>query len=629
MAEPPPEEPVAGRFVELCVAGSGGMGTVYRARDTETDRSVALKILSATTGDHLRFSLESSILQRLTHPGIVGYVAHGETSSEVPYLAMEWLEGITLADRLEQGALPVREAVLLGVRVADALAMAHAHGVIHRDLKPSNLFLCDGRADQVKVLDFGVARLRENPRELTITNQIVGTPGYMAPEQARGIRELDARVDLFALGCVLHRAISGEPAFDGPDVLSVLAKLVMHRPPGVGELADGVPEELERLVLCLLEKSPGSRPANAEAVRDELLRISDLLESAGPILRRKPASPNEEPTLNCVVLARPENVDENATVSQNVFDDVERAGGRLQRLANGALLVDVEPGSSPEEQASHAAECARVLGNAFQGASIAIASGITERLEGGSNGGVFDAASQLLGQAHGNTIRLEKPELDSSHEGERTLHRHLLRALRELDLPLELAETMAAPTPRPEPSSSAALAATLPAMPRRSPGRSWILGVVALIAVAVTLVFAFTRPRTPETAAIPPPAPLLTAAPTASVLPRIPVEIRTVKVVIAPRTARVSVDGKQRELVDGELSLSGEAGTAFEVAVTSAGKTKKERVIIGKDGVASTTRIELLSTQKLDKSAASEAKAPATPTVAVPATGSVPTRETW
>jgi serine/threonine protein kinase len=629
MAEPPPEEPVAGRFVELHEAGSGGMGTVYRARDTQTDRSVALKILSAATGDHLRFSLESDILQRLSHVGIVGYVAHGETSSQVPYLAMEWLEGTTLAERLVEGPLTVREAVLLGARVADALALAHANGVIHRDLKPSNLFLCDGRADQVKVLDFGVARLRENPRELTLTNQIVGTPGYMAPEQARGIRELDARVDLFALGCVLHRAISGEPAFDGPDVLSVLAKLVLHRPPGVGEIADGVPEELERLVLCLLEKSPRERPLNAEAVRDELLRISDLLERAGPILRRKPASPSEEPTLNCVVLARPENVDENATVSQNVFDDVERAGGHLQRLANGALLVDVEPGSSPEEQASRAAQCAHVLGNAFQGASIAIASGITERLERTSNGEVFDAASQLLGQAHGNTVRVKRPGLDSSHEGERTLHRHLLRALRELDLPLELAETMAAPTPRPEPSSSAALAATLPASARRSSGRSWLFGVVALVAVAITLVFAFTRPQNPEPAVVSPPAPLPTIVPSTTAAPVPPVPLREVKLAIVPRSARVTVDGEPRALVDGELSLRGEAGAAFEVVVASGGKTKRERVIIGRDGVASTTRIELFSSPKPDKSVATETKAPATPTVSVTATGSVPTRETW
>jgi serine/threonine protein kinase len=625
MAEPPPEEPVAGRFVELEEAGSGGMGTVYRARDTETDQTVALKILSATTGDHQRFSLESSILSRLSHVGIVGWVAQGETASGVPYLAMEWLDGITLAERLEQGPLTVREAVLLGARVADALAVAHANGVIHRDLKPSNLFLCDGRADQVKVLDFGVARLRENPRELTITNQIVGTPGYMAPEQARGIRELDARVDLFALGCVLHRAISGEPAFDGPDVLSVLAKLVMHRPPGVGELADGVPDELESLVLCLLEKSPGSRPANAETVRSELLRISELLERASPILRRKRASTNEEPTLNCVVLARPENVDEKATVSQNVFDDVARAGGRLQRLANGALLVDVEPGSSPEEQASRAARCAQVLGNAFDGASIAIASGITERLERTSNGEVFDAASQLLGKAHGSTVRVKTPELASSHEGERTLHRHLLRALRELELPLELAETMAAPTPRPEPSSSAALAATLPASPRRAAGRSWMLGALALVAVAITLVFALTRPRAPETAAAPAPTPLPTILPSASIVPAPPAPLNEVKLTILPRSAQVTVDGKPRALVDGELSLSGEAGAAFDVVVTSGSKTKRERVIIGRDGIASTTRIELPSTQKVDKSPVTETKPSASPA----ATGSVPIRETW
>src|SRR5262245_19789194 len=125
MAEPLPEEPVVGRFVELRVAGSGGMGTVYRARDLESGRSVALKILSATTGDHLRFSLESSILAKLSHPGIVGYVAHGETSAGVPFLAMEWLDGMTLADRLERAAMPVADAVRMGARVADALSVAH------------------------------------------------------------------------------------------------------------------------------------------------------------------------------------------------------------------------------------------------------------------------------------------------------------------------------------------------------------------------------------------------------------------------------------------------------------------------------------------------------------------------
>ena len=281
-----PEELVDGRFEILAEAGTGGMGTVYRARDRQRDTIVALKVLSSAGGDVERFAVETKILAQLSHPGIVAYVAHGTTESGEPYLAMEWLEGESLSRRLERGPMSLEDVLVLGRAVADALATAHASGVIHRDIKPSNLFLCGGDAARVKVLDFGVARLRDRDRELTRTGQIIGTPGYMAPEQARGRREDDVRADLFSLGCVLFRCLSGKPPFQGGDVLSVLTQLALHVPPSVGRIVPGVPLALDRLVSRLMAKSPADRPSTAEAVRDEL----DTIDADGEPIDRAPRS---------------------------------------------------------------------------------------------------------------------------------------------------------------------------------------------------------------------------------------------------------------------------------------------------------------------------------------------------
>ncbi|HEU0033475.1 MAG TPA: protein kinase [Kofleriaceae bacterium] len=273
----PDEATFGGRFDLQGQAGSGGMGLVYEAIDRDSGRRVAIKVITGlpSPDDHARFASEAEALERLDHPAIVDYVTHGETSRGEPYIAMEWLVGESLQMRLAHGALPVAEAVVMAERIADALAHAHAHGIVHRDLKPSNIFLVDGKPEQAHLIDFGVAKLAD--RDLTNTGQMIGTPGYMAPEQVRGEKTVDRRADLFALGCVLYRALAGRAPFEGAEVMEVLARLLLEHPPAITELVPDVPPRLAHLIGSLLAKDPASRLGDAAIARDELVAIGEAL----------------------------------------------------------------------------------------------------------------------------------------------------------------------------------------------------------------------------------------------------------------------------------------------------------------------------------------------------------------
>ena len=180
---------IAERFELEELAESGGMGSVYRARDRLTGNRVAVKLLAKANQRWAeRFRREALALAELAHPAIVRYVAHGLTPTGEPYLAMEWLSGEPLSARLRRGRLSLPEACDLGIRISDALTFAHAAGVIHRDLKPANVFLVDGDCRGATLLDFGVARMRTLHSDTTRTGDRVGTPRYMAPEQVRATR---------------------------------------------------------------------------------------------------------------------------------------------------------------------------------------------------------------------------------------------------------------------------------------------------------------------------------------------------------------------------------------------------------------------------------------------------------
>jgi eukaryotic-like serine/threonine-protein kinase len=269
-----PGDVVGDRFELEAVAGRGGMGEVFRARDRRTSALVALKVLRNEEKTPIeRFAREARMLASLRHPAIVAYVDHGTTDG-ARWIAMEWLDGEPLSARLARGPLSTSEARAVVERVAEALAVAHPLGIVHRDIKPSNIFLVAGDLDRAKVLDFGVARPLGDAL-VTATGVLVGTPAYMAPEQARRGRDVDARSDVFSLGCVLFACLVGRSPFLAPDVMTVLMKVMLEEPPPIASLRSDVSPGLDDLLKRMLAKAPDARPRDAEAVL-EALRAIDL-----------------------------------------------------------------------------------------------------------------------------------------------------------------------------------------------------------------------------------------------------------------------------------------------------------------------------------------------------------------
>jgi TolB-like protein/tetratricopeptide (TPR) repeat protein len=263
-----------GRFEIGPVASSGGMGVVHRGRDLQTGAPVAVKTLRGVEGAE-RFRREIQVLSGLRHPGIVTYLGDGRTTDEL-YLVMEWLEGEDLGTRLDAAPVSTQDAVRIGIQLASALAAAHAKGIVHRDLKPSNIFLADFRVDRIKLLDYGIAR-QAGSTNLTEVGMVIGTPAFMAPEQARGDRDIDSRTDVYGLGAVLFRCIAGRAPFEGRTPHELLGA-VLHRPaPRLSDFAS-VPAALDALISQMLDKTPARRPVDGNAAWAALT----LLASSSP-----------------------------------------------------------------------------------------------------------------------------------------------------------------------------------------------------------------------------------------------------------------------------------------------------------------------------------------------------------
>lgn len=291
-----------GPYEIVAPIGAGGMGEVYRAKDTRLERQVAIKVLPAALESSAefrqRFEREARTISSLNHPHICTLYDVGEaslgtaiTNSGRSYLVMEYLEGETLADRLERGPLPLQDVLRIGSQIADALGRAHGAGIAHRDLKPANIMLTRSGA---KLLDFGLAKsaapavsvdaLTEQQKPLTAEGTILGTFQYMAPEQLEGA-DADARTDIFALGVVLYEMATGRRAFEGRTRTSLIASIVAGQPRPLRELQPLTPPQLERIIAKCLEKDPDSRWQSAHDV-GELLQWT-AGESGAAVAQRK------------------------------------------------------------------------------------------------------------------------------------------------------------------------------------------------------------------------------------------------------------------------------------------------------------------------------------------------------
>ena len=355
---------IAGRFELLSQAGTGGMSSVYRARDHQTNRIVAVKVLKLDRPfDLARFAREAELLASVIHPNVVDYVAHGEADG-VHYLVQEWVDGITLGTQLSTVGVTALEGVAIGLGVARALDAAHSMGAVHRDIKPNNIILAGGEPDRVKLVDFGIARLANDAGVLTKTGVLVGTPAYMSPEQARGSIQIGPQTDVWALGCVLFESLAGRTPFAGATPSAIRAKVLLGEPPSLESLCPEAPDELVELVHEMLTKDITVRPADGGVVVSRLLALPPIPE--GPrrrfgapisptdaIMRVKPArgsAPRPAPSafimfnaLASAGQAPPDRDSELAKIAErhrmdlHVFDDGSAVFSSLESGKEGAL----------------------------------------------------------------------------------------------------------------------------------------------------------------------------------------------------------------------------------------------------------------------------------------------------
>lgn len=270
------------RYVLLALIGKGGMSAVYKAKDIKLNKPLAVKVLlphlMANPISHQRFQVEAQAASSLSHPNLIVTHDFGVTPDGRPYLVMELLEGLSLAELLkDEGRLPLERAVPIFIQICDALAHAHAKGVLHRDLKPSNVMISptSGGIDFVRLLDFGIAKVM--PQEgaesmgLTRTGEVFGSPNYMSPEQCTGAK-VDPRADIYSMGCLMYEVLCGQPPLVGENIMETLLKQMNDPPPDFKTVNPDliVPQQMELIIFKALAKNPNERYQSADALSEAL-----------------------------------------------------------------------------------------------------------------------------------------------------------------------------------------------------------------------------------------------------------------------------------------------------------------------------------------------------------------------
>ncbi|HRI69836.1 MAG TPA: protein kinase, partial [Polyangium sp.] len=428
------------RFLVERSVVTGGMGTVYRAIDRFSGTPVALKVALDDSVDYRSRALsEAGALAALDHPAIVRLVASGLGDDGRPFLAMEWLEGEDLSSRLERGPLSLTESVRMGIRLSEGLVAAHAIGIMHRDLKPSNIFLPNRSIGHAKLVDFGLARTTE--RRVTATGAIVGTPGYMAPEQAMGHHDLSFSVDIFSLGAVLYECILGDPPFAGAHALAILAKVLFEEVVPLRSRMVATPAKLSDLIMRMLSKTPQERPTAAEVVQG----LSDIL----PVLvddtnvpstelvlagdHRRASTEFElvlsgEQQLVCVLVACfPNSLSDLADTLPNPTETSESSirvrhetqpleqlrlvvaplGGRAERLLDGTIIASWRGLGTPRDLAARAARAALLAHERLENCTLALGSGLVSTEEKHTFGSVLDRVIRSMDNGAPTGVRID------------------------------------------------------------------------------------------------------------------------------------------------------------------------------------------------------------------------------
>jgi tetratricopeptide (TPR) repeat protein len=380
---------VAGRFRIEARVGAGAMGEVFRAADLNHGRTVAVKVLRPNVPEGApRFAREIRALERLRHEGVVAHVSHGAEAEE-RFLVMEWLDGEDLRHRLARQALTIEEAVELGRALADALAHVHERGAVHRDVKPSNVILDGGAVARPKLVDFGLARLLDD-RDLTNDFEsadgiLIGTPGYMAPEQTRG--KADAAADVFALGCLLYKCITGQTPFHAPDIVGTLARVLFDEPARPCELVRDLPEAIDELLVAMIAKDPAARPTARSVC--EALRAHRRASGRPSVPPPPPrALGHRERRLVSVVVTNQGHLGGAETtlhgtlgapieVVVEVRHVAERLGARVEFLGPSVLAVFADAGSA-QDQAARAARLGLELVRLMPHVPVAVTTGRVE-----------------------------------------------------------------------------------------------------------------------------------------------------------------------------------------------------------------------------------------------------------
>jgi eukaryotic-like serine/threonine-protein kinase len=379
---------VGDRFTIREIAGEGGMGVVYRADELSTGKPVAIKVMhSGSVAEKSRFLREANVLASLSYPSIIACLGHGSLPTGEPWMAMEWCEGEDLATRLDRGPLAPKDALTVTRAIAGALRAAHERGIVHRDVKPGNIILEGGDPARARLIDFGLARIRDTTTS-TMTGTLLGTPAYMAPEQIRAASEVDGRADLYALGVILFECLTGRRPFVSSDVLGVITQALFEPAPRVRDIDPTLSPALDSLIRSLLEKDPDQRFGTASSVLDALeARDLDHIASHPPP-RMQPVglTENELRYVSVVFIARKALHDASAT-DDTVLDRtegqlircIERIAaplhGRVEGLRDGTVLVAFSGRGAATDQAAMAARGALAIRDLGTGIQIALATG--------------------------------------------------------------------------------------------------------------------------------------------------------------------------------------------------------------------------------------------------------------